>query len=318
MIPRSTILLTGVSSFVGAHLAAHFAKAGHNVLALHRDNADAGTDALRASRLEHARAAGAELVALDILDGDALATLIAARRPTYCIHHAGWAVRYAALDYDLAQGDRVNVQPLQNLFEALAAHGCEGIVLTGSSAEYSSQEQPCREDDPCLPDLPYGLSKLAQTLRARQLSLLTGLPARVARVFIPFGELDAPGKLLPTVREALRARRPIELSPCTQVRDFVTVGDLVQGFALLLEDCRRGGFDIVNLCGGEAVRLDALLRAMAAAMGAETSLLQFGAKAMRPGEPPVSVGDNQKAARMLDWHPEPALAAVARFALQAP
>ena len=69
--------------------------------------------------------------------------------------------------------------------------------------------------------MPYGLSKLEATIRARQLALRFGINVRVARVFIPFGPLDAPGKLVPQVVTALMQRQPVELSTGTQRRDFI-------------------------------------------------------------------------------------------------
>jgi nucleoside-diphosphate-sugar epimerase len=49
-----------------------------------------------------------------------------------------------------------------------------------------------------------------------------------------------------------------------------------------------------------------LLLAMAKSVGREPALLRFGAIPMRPGEPPISFGDNSKAQQLLNWQPRAA------------
>lgn len=300
------LLLTGTSSFVGAHLAARLAQSGYTVTALHSAPLET-YDELRRARLDHAAAAGARLVHLDVTEGHTLAALIATERPRYCIHHAGWAARYGAIDYDMEMAHRVNVAPLPGLYAALAANGCKGVIMTGTSMEYSATDGACAEDDACVPDTPYGISKLAQTLRARQLGALTGLPTRVVRLFIPFGRLDAPSKILPSLRAALREGRPMDLSPCTQTRDFSHVDDICAGYGAILKhlpETADGSFEIFNLCGGPTRLADFLLQ-LAGKLGADPSLLRFGAIAMRAGEAPFSYGSNAKAQRLLGWSPRP-------------
>ena len=176
--------------------------------------------------------------------------------------------------------------------------------MTGSSAEYSNSDLPCREDEPCWPVTPYGLSKLGETIYARQLIERYPLSIRVARVFIPYGPLDAPQKLIPNVVQALKRREAVDLSPCHQARDFIYIDDLVQGYRRLIEDLQRPTlFDVVNLCSGQAIPLRELLSELADLLGRDKSLLRFGARSMRPGEPPISYGANQKAKDMLGWQP---------------
>ena len=71
----------------------------------------------------------------------------------------------------------------------------------------------------------------------------------------------------------------------------------MNGYYKLLEDLTKKGFDIFNLCSGEAIELKELLVIIASAMGKEISLLNFGALKMRAGEPLISYGNNEKASR---------------------
>lgn len=295
-----TAIVTGTSSFVGAHLARAFADAGYAVTATHSRPRDA-YDGIRAQRLDFA-AQGADLAQLDVTDEAAIGVIARRVRPTVWVHHAGHAADYASPDYDAAMGRTVNVQPLEAIFAAMTDTG-GGVIITGSSAEYPPSGDANHEDDSGQPETPYGLSKRAETERARALAARTGVPTRIGRLYIPFGILDHPAKLLAQVIAGLRAGTPVDLSPCTQRRDFIGVGDVTDAWLKMAQGLAQGGFDIFNICAGEATELRALLLAVADALGADDRLLRFGARPMRPGEPPISFGDNTKARRMLGWTP---------------
>jgi nucleoside-diphosphate-sugar epimerase len=295
-----TVIVTGTSSFVGAHLARAFADAGYAVTATHSRPRGA-YDGIRAERLAFA-AERAALEVLDVTDGAAVADLARRARPALWVHHAGHAADYASPDYDASAGGAINVRPLDAIFTAAAEAG-GGVIVTGSSAEYASSDVANREDDAGRPETPYGVSKLAETERARTLSQITGVPVRVGRLYIPFGRLDHPAKLLAQVMTGLRAGTPIDLSPCTQRRDFIGVGDVCRAWLALADDLAGGGFEVFNICSGNATELRTLLETLAQMLGADTGLLRFGARPMRPGEPAISFGDNAKARRRLNWMP---------------
>jgi len=296
-----TAVVTGVSSFVGCHLAKAFADSGWAVTATLSKPREAydGIQAIRLQQLE----GRVSWQVLDLQAEQAVRDCIARTGPDLWLHHAGYAVGYGSPDYDLRAGHAVNVQPLAGVYEALAKAGRGGVIVTGSSMEYSDTDRACRETDACKPAAPYGRSKLEETETAHALSKRHGVPTRVARLFIPFGPLDAPGKVLMYVVENLKRGLPVELSPCTQRRDFLHVGDVVKAYGLLAGDLTRGGFEIVNVCSGEAVAVRSLIEMIADRLGASRDLLGFGKRPMRPGEPPVSYGNCEKAKRVLGWHP---------------
>lgn len=291
------VVVTGITSFVGVHLTQAFAQAGWEVVATHSRDL-AVYDGIQAQRLQ---AAAGRLARLDVRDGDAVARFVAAERPDLWVHHGGHATDYASAEYDLMGSLAVNVQPLAGLYRALADHGCGGVLISGSSMEYAASSQPNREDEVCWPDSPYGLSKLSETVAARQNALRFGVPTRVARIYIPFGALDNPRKLLAQVVDGLRRGEGVNLSPCLQRRDFISVSQLASGYLALAADLPRAPFDVFNLCSGHGLALSDLLLALARQMGADPALLRFGAIPMRPGEPELSCGDASKAQALLHW-----------------
>ena len=303
------VVVTGASSFVGCHLAHRFAISGHDVIATHTRPFDTYGD-IQGQRLSFVRET-AQLAQLDIRDDAGIAAIIDQHTPDLWVHHAGFATNYASPEYDLETGFTVNVLPLQSLFRRLANTGTD-VIVTGSSAEYSDSDAADRESDACWPSMPYGLCKLAETQAAKQYAAQFGVSTRVARVYIPFGTLDAPNKLLAHVIRCLRDESRVDLSPCTQRRDFIGIADLTEGFLALARDLERGGFDLFNLSSGQATPLRDLVTGIANALGADRALLDFGARPMRAGEPDISFGDNTKARTLLKWSPAPLQQAIER------
>lgn len=299
---QKTAIVTGVSSFVGCHLARAFAAADYRVVAVTSRPRDA-YDGVRAQRLGFISDAVTFAVG-DLTDAGALDALIEDHAPDVWVQHAGYADNYASPDYDLAKSLPLNVVALEPLYQRLAETGA-GVLVTGTSMEYAASAQANREDDACWPDLPYGVSKLAQTVEAARLARQYDVPTRVARIYIPVGPYDAPGKLMDFVIRQLAAGEAADLSPCDQKRDFLGVDDICSAYVKMADDLPRQTFDLFNVCSGAATELKGLLLNVANLMGADPALLKFGARAMRPGETMVSYGDNAKARRVLGWTPGP-------------
>lgn len=285
-------VVTGSTSFLGAHLCIAFAEAGWRVVAA-RSKPDAFYDGIQAARL--AKIAGITTPAVfDITDAKAVADAAARHDPHLWLHHAGYVVGHAGNDFDLGKGMAVNVGSVPVLYKALEGSGA-GVIVTGSEAEYPPLNSPLCEDVAGTPRSPYGLSKFAETLASEQFSEIAGVPTRVARIFLPVGNMDHPGKLMPQVVKALRAGEAMGLSPCTQRRDLISVADVGRIYLALAEDIRtKGGFGIYNAGTGTAPPLADALIALADILGADRALLKFGAHSMRPGEPDTIVADSTK------------------------
>jgi len=299
---KQTILVTGVSSFVGCHLARGFAqKSEWKVLSTGSKNPE-DYENHQAQRIEFARWEN-EWSVLNLEDESAIKKIIDKVRPDIWVHHAGYATNYASPEYDTARGHKINVAPLKYIYENLAENGCKGVVVTGSSMEYSGTNKPCQESDSCLPDTPYGQSKLQETLTALEMADKFGIPTRIARLFIPFGPLDEPNKLIYYVLDRLKNGAFVDLSPCKQKRDFIYIDDVVEAYSLLIKDLDRGGSDIFNICSGQAISVEDVVNWIAEKVGASKILLNFGARTMREGEQMISYGSNDKAREILGWQP---------------
>lgn len=307
-----TAVITGVSSFVGAHLARHFSQKSWRVIAT-LSKPRSGYDGVSKTRLDLLENS-VTWKTLDLRDEEQIKNLVREEEPDLWVHHAGWATAYPSLDYDVASGMNVNVLPLFSVYRALEKTKVAGVLVTGSGMEYSDSDEGAEETDPCFPSTPYGLCKLSETIAALQLAARYQIPTRVARLFIPYGALEAPNRLLPGLVTALLEKRGMDLSPCEQKRDFTSVEDVALAFELLAEDLlKRGGAEIFNLCSGVAIPLKLLIATVGEKLKAPPGALRFGVKPMREGEPMIAFGNNSKAKNILGWKPASLEDGVSRY-----
>lgn len=303
-IISNKIVITGVSSFIGFSLSKYFSNLNYSVIGI-ISNSRKNYTGIKADRINELSKYPIDLVNLDLVNNRLLEQFIYNYKPNYWIQHAGWAENYGSFEYDIKKGHQINVSPLKIIYPALAKICCSGVIVTGSSAEYSDGNVADEENDPAFPTMPYGLSKLTETLYSKLLAVNYNLPTRVIRVYIPFGEFDATKKLIPTVINSLFQKKSVALSPCTQKRDFIYIDDLMDGYLKVLFDLNRNEiFEIFNLCSGKAMHLKEFILILAESINANPKLLEFGAIKMRAGEPSISFGCNQKAKDVLKWCPE--------------
>ncbi len=302
MNQNSIIAITGISSFIGSNLAIRFAEKGFNVIGLLSKDLDSYLD-IRKKRLQLCQEKGIEIYQLNLIDKKNIEDFFKNYSVDYFIHHAAWVKDANSINFDLQKSLIVNVKPLRFLYEGLINSCAKGIIITGTNAEYGDKDIGCSELDICMPTTQYGLSKLCMTLTSFQLYKEYKLPTRIARIFNPIGALDNPKKLLPSVIHQINLNKKFDLSSCMQKRDFIYIGDLIDGYISLVKDLSRKDFDIFNLSSGEAISVKELLEIITKNMGKEISLLNFGALKMRSGEPMISYGNNQKAIDLLGWNP---------------
>ncbi len=298
-----TVIVTGIGSFLGYHVARRLAEAGYRVVGTYCAPLEAG-DSLRRTRIAALAPVVADLVRLDITEAKNVSALIAAARPQLWIHQAGIGRNFAGEDYNLADANAVNLLPLDAIYAGLGeVNGA--FIVTGSGMEYGAAASPHREHTACWPDSPYGLARLAVTLRSRQLAHRYRVPTRVARVYTVFGELDREDRLVTRLIHSLARGEAIGLAPGV-ARDICDIADVASGYVELAAEVMHGPlFDIFNLSRGAATPLDELARLAANALSAKASLLFYDLATRRAGEPLVLCGASDKALARLSWAPQP-------------
>jgi CDP-glucose 4,6-dehydratase len=120
--------------------------------------------------------------------------------------------------------------------------GVQAMVLASSDKAYGSHKTlPYRENAPLLADYPYDVSKSCADLIARTYAHTYGLPVAITRC----GNIYGPGdfnfsRLIPDALRCLVKERALAVrSDGKFVRDYIYVGDVVDGYLRIAELLRR-------------------------------------------------------------------------------
>ena len=250
--------ITGARGFIGRHLVAQAALAGHEVWAVDRDEQD--YDPLPE---------GARLLRLDVGDPSHVASCVRESTPEAIVHLAWYA---SPQDYLTSPHNVESLAATLTLAKAALLFGCPKMLVVGTCLEYA--ERPARriESDPLDPKSLYARCKRAAHLVLEELFDRSGASLTWARLFHMHGPGEHPARLIPSLAKALREGRPFALSPGEQLRDHLDVRDVASAL-LHLAGCAVQG--PINVCSGNPVALRVIVEAVASEC-ARLDLLRFG------------------------------------------
>jgi UDP-glucose 4-epimerase len=289
-------IVTGGAGFIGSHLVEALLARGDDVHVV---------DNLSTGKRENL-AAGAELHEIDIRDIE-LEAFAEQLRPEVIFHLAA----QADVGTSVARptfGAEVNVVGTVRVLEAARAAGARVVFSSTGGAIYGECERPAREDDEPHPISPYAAAKLAGEGYLATWNRLYGTSHAVCRLANVYGERQLAaleGGVVAIFLDRLLAGEPTEIfGDGGQTRDFIYVGDVVEGLLAAAASAPGGG--IYNLGSGVATSVLELHRLCAAVAGREQ---EPHLAPPRAGDVRHSVLDPSRAARELGWRPRVELAA---------
>lgn len=232
-----TILITGVSGFIGATLALKLLANGKKVIGI--DNFSDYYDVeLKKNRLIQCQAhANFEFQLIDIADRTKMEQLFAENAFDKVIHLAAQpGVRYS-VENPHAYID-ANITGFVNILEGCRHHHVKHLVYASSSSVYGANAKlPFSEHDPADHPLSlYGATKRANELMAHSYAHLYGLPCTGLRFFTVYGPWGRPDMALFSFTKNILAGIAIPVFNNGQMlRDFTYVDDIVEGVTRIME-----------------------------------------------------------------------------------
>jgi GDP-4-dehydro-6-deoxy-D-mannose reductase len=295
-------LVTGVSGFVGGHLAEHLVALGDLVVGL---SASGRWPAELAHLGKTVRIEPFDLVERD---EDELTELVRHKQPEVIYHLAAQSNPQGSLA-DPRGTWTINLVGSLNLLEAVKSSGQKPrVILVGSGVSYGNPAPefiPVGEDCPLRPNNPYAASKASVDLLGIQHHLAYGTDVVMVRPFNHAGPRQSSRYVLAAlalqVAEVESGRRDsLEVGNLDVVRDFTDVRDVVRAYRLLAQGGTPG--EVYNLGSGRGTKIaDALEHLRSLANGPVPVRVDTGR--VRAVDQPLLVADPTKLRDAVGWAP---------------
>ncbi|MDT8975236.1 GDP-mannose 4,6-dehydratase [Paenibacillus sp. chi10] len=295
-------LVTGISGFVGSHMAEFLLDKNVEVIGTIRNR----------SRLEHIRhiLPDIHLAECELRDAFSVETLITNEKPDLIFHLA--AQSFVPTSWN-SPADTIynNVAGQLNIFEAVRRINLDcKIQIACSSEEYGHvepHETPIREENPLRPLSPYAVSKAAQDYLGYQYHKSYGLHVIRTRTFNHTGprrgEQFVTSNFAKQIAEIEKGVRPptVHVGNLEAKRDFTDVRDIVRAYWLALERAEAG--DCYNIASGSCVTIREMLDMLLAKSDITIDIVPDPSR-MRPSDVEILLGDHSKFTEHTGWKPE--------------
>jgi len=309
-------LITGGCGFIGCNLVRHLLGAPDHAIRVLDNLAVGGREDLAAlapvrevtgQAPGNGGGSGLELVIGDVLDAEIVHSC--ARDRDVVVHLAA-STGVAQAVADPRHDCMTNVLGTLNCLEAARHAGVARFVLASSGAPLGDVEPPIHEEKAPRPASPYGAGKLAAEAYCAAYHRSFG----VETVALRFGNVYGPGSahkssVIATFIRRAMAGRPLEIhGDGHNTRDFVFVDDLVHAILKASRVPGIGGevFQIATARETSVLELAELLARILEERGLDR--VRSVHAPPRRGDARRSYADTSKAAALLGWQPEVALA----------
>ena len=298
----TTWLVTGGAGYIGAHVIRALRAAGFSPVVI--DDLSHG--------LAHRIPDDVPLVRARIQDRAALTGAIAEYGVTGVIHLAALKAAGESVQIPLTYYAE-NVGGMIDLLEVMRETGVRNLVYSSSAAVYGTPAtNPVTEDEPLVPENPYGETKVVGEWMARDAGIAWDLSWVALRYFNVAGagsdELgdNSVNNLIPMVFAALdEGRRPqifgddYPTPDGTCIRDYIHVADLAEAHVAAAKRCEEHqAADVFNVGRGQGSSVREVMDVISATIGRD---IDPEVAPRRPGDPPATFAATDRARDELNW-----------------
>ena len=301
-----SVLITGITGFVGSHLAEYILE-NHpkvNILGLvrWRSPKENITQILDKIDLKYG----------DLTDLPSIIELLSTYKPDAIFHLA--AQSYVDFSYKSpVQTLEANVIGTCNLLEAVKylklKEGYDPVIHICSSSEVYGQVQenevPIKETNPFRPASPYAVSKVAEDMLAFQYWVSWGIKSIRTRMFTHTGPrrgevfvVSTFAKQIAEIEAGLRDKT-IHVGNLDSVRTFLDVRDAVKAYWLIATQCPPG--EVYNIGGDVTMTVGEMLNKLVALSTEKDIKVKIDPERLRPADVTLQIPSSDKFKKQTGW-----------------
>lgn len=293
------VLITGITGFVGSHLAEFLLSKKYEVHGIERWRSDTkNIESFMDKLIIHE---------CDIRDFHSVRKVINEVKPEKIFHLAAQSFVPASWNAP-SETITTNVIGELNIFEAVREIKINPwIQIACSSEEYGlvyENETPINETNPLRPLSPYAVSKVAQDLLGYQYHQSYKLNIVRTRTFNHEGprrgEVFVTSNFAKQIAEIEKKKKPpvLHVGNLEARRDYTDVRDVVRAYWLSTEKCVAG--EVYIICSGRDWKIKDMLNYLLSLSKIKVEIKQDPER-MRPSDVPLLLGDNTKFVKQTGW-----------------
>jgi nucleoside-diphosphate-sugar epimerase len=239
------VLLTGITGFLGSHIAEILNQNNIEVIGLKRST----------SNLSRCTSFADAIKWIDLDNGSDWKAQVIAQSPTEIIHCAWIGVE--ANDRNQWSLQAKNIALLIDLLEVTQGLDLKKFIFLGSQAEYGNISHKVSEDDVVQPMSAYASVKLSCLQILKTYSELNHINWLWLRVFSVFGERESDNWLIPSVINTMKTGTEMDFTGGAQQYAYLYAGDFAKILLLIVKSEITSG--IYNVSGNHTLTLKSLL-----------------------------------------------------------
>jgi len=301
------ILITGITGFVGSHLADLALEKGCTVYGLKRWNLS------RMRNVKHL-IDKIEWLDCDITDNVAINNVIKSVNPEKIFHLAAESFVSPSWNHPTHYMD-VNYKGTVNLFEAVRNSNINPrILIPGSGEEYGDipeTDLPITEKTILRPVNPYAVTKIAQDLISQVYNTTYGLNTIRIRAFNHEGPrrdnvFGIPWFAYQVARIESKLQDPvIKTGHIEDKRNFTHIRDMVEAYWLAIENCSPGELYLIGSDDEDKIHTyRQIIKKIISMSTVKNIKIEKDEQYVRPTSVPRLIGDTSKFRKLTGWTPK--------------
>jgi len=301
------VLITGITGFVGSHLAEYcLSQPGVEVYGTILSH-HLGDELRRIAKIKDK----IELFECNLTNRIAVERVLQKVKPDKIFHLA--AQSFVKVSWDGPE-DTIfnNIMSELNIFEACRNLDINPVIqIAGSSEEYGlvlESETPIKETNPLRPLSPYAVSKIGQEMLGYQYCKSYGLKIILTRAFNHEGPGRGEQFVTSTFAKQIAEIEKGKKEPIVKVgnlqaqRDYTDVRDVVRAYWSATEKCEFG--KPYNICSGKVWRIKEVLDFLLSISTKKDIRVEQDPERMRPSDVQILKGDYAEFNRATGWEPK--------------